>query len=89
MSEWSSSPAQKAGISAEPFFSYIVFFQLILVAKGTRFKNLTGVRLAPFGQFEILTHLFHPMVHNIDILDFLRFWLIQILVLKYKRPTDL
>ena len=30
-------------------FSYIVFFQLGLVAKGTHFKNLPGVGLAPLG----------------------------------------
>ena len=46
---WHFSPAQKAGFWAEPFFSYIVFFQLVLVAKGTHFKNLTGAGLAPLG----------------------------------------
>ena len=31
------------------FFSYIVFFQLILGAKGTHFKNLPGAGLAPLS----------------------------------------
>ena len=43
------SPAQKSGFWAEPFFSYIVFFQLILVAKGAHFKNVPGAGLAPLG----------------------------------------
>ena len=42
------SPAQKAEFGAQPIFFIKSFFQLILEAKGTHFKNL--------GQFEIWTN---------------------------------
>ena len=75
-------PAQKAGFWAEPLFLYLVFFQLILVFRGTNVKNLPGDGLAP-GAIQYIVSSPPPlMVHELDKLGFHRFWLIQILISK-------
>ena len=51
---------RKLNLELNVFFSIIVVFQLILVAKGTNTKNLLGAQRSPLGNFRY-PHIFNQL----------------------------